>query len=366
MLVPKRGSMMLTCLDERSGEIINLSTLSAEDLDRIHSAKKRQDVGIDSVCKGCHHPVHLVHHPCGSWYWRHNRGRPHDCSQVEFNHSESAEHHRGKLLIAQGLNGLQGWSVEPERHGSKGGTDVFVDVFAERTEDAVHALQVDTAFEVQLSPQSTGDFVARTASIREVTGAQAVWATPHAASLDSVCGLIVDGSAAMVVDRAYTHVDQEAALDPLALDRAVRGIWGGRRRYEFAQSGDIISTDPRARPPWIVWTRGQGAPRTVARRVRPTDVPIDRDCDRPEALTSVTEIRRPATDSRSEYLTEGWTDAHWEGRSRMALARRYAGVALDGVDFEALRRFPEALSSLRARTPSLCRGRVEKGGALDN
>ena len=39
--------------------------------------------------------------------------------------------------------------------------------------------------------------------------------------------------------------------------------------------------------------------------------------------------------------TTSWTEAHWQGRARMAAARRYAGVPLDAVDREALRRHPQ-------------------------
>ena len=59
---------------------------------------------------------------------------------------------------------------------------MFVDVFAKRTAASWHALQMDTAFEVQLSPQTTGAFVERSDGIQRVTGARPVWATPHRAA----------------------------------------------------------------------------------------------------------------------------------------------------------------------------------------
>lgn len=34
----------------------------------------------------------------------------------------------------------------------------------------------------------------------------------------------------------------------------------------------------------------------------------------------------------------GWTPGQWEGRARMAQARLAAGVPLDGLDYDALRR----------------------------
>jgi hypothetical protein len=39
--------------------------------------------------------------------------------------------------------------------------------------------------------------------------------------------------------------------------------------------------------------------------------------------------------------TTDWTDEQWEGRARMADARRHAGLDLDSVDREALTRYPD-------------------------
>lgn len=350
MLIPKRGAMMQTCRDVNNGNIIDISRLTPAELDQLHYAKRRKQLGVGPVCKGCNHPVNLTHHQSGAWFWRHNPGATAECSQIEFNHSESPEHLQGKLLISSALGGLTGWQVEAERFASHDGIDVFVDVFAERTQAGRHALQVDTAFEVQLSPQTTGDFVGRTEAIRQVTGARPVWATPHRAALGSTCGLIIDGSAAMVVDQAYAHVDQETPLTSIPLGTMVKGIWGSRPKYEFAQSGDITSSDPRALAPWIVWTKGQGKPRLVPRRRTDPTEPFDRDCDRPEATATVSAISPgvfvgPSPLREWPQYTMEWTAGLWEGRSRMAAARQHADITLNDVDEEALRLFPSPASS---------------------
>lgn len=185
---------------------------------------------------------------------------------------------------------------------------------------------------------------------------RAVWVTPDRLALDSNCGLIIDGSAAMVVDQIFTHVGQTTALAPVPLDQVVTGIWGTRRKYEFAQSGDILTPDPLARPPWIVWTRGQGKPRTTPRRRVEELEQIDRDCDRvtasteaaeeaaiePEENGRITVAGPPATrDPRWPLYAQNWGPEEWHGRARMAAARVFARVPLNALDREALRRHLE-------------------------
>lgn len=114
-------------------------------------------------CYECYHGMHCVEateHRIR--FFRHNPGRPEDCSRISAR--ESPEHLYAKKLITDAVRALDGWTAEPER----GGQGWVADVLATGPDGR------RIAFEPQLSPMVQAWAVERTRR-RAAAGVESVW-----------------------------------------------------------------------------------------------------------------------------------------------------------------------------------------------
>lgn len=267
------STLMLTALDEKSSRVLNIVAMTQPELDSVHGRRVAQRHGYDIVCKQCNGPVHLVVNQHHTAYWRHDPGAGRTCllTQVTTGH-ESPEHLAAKYAIARALHSLGGWTTEPERRFQRDGDLVIVDVFAEHTNPAIH--QPATAWEVQMSPQTRGDFVSRTEQIRRVARLRAAWVTPHDDALAEQLGIIIDPSATHVVDRVYTAPDEAVRVDPIPTGEFVKAVARHRPTLLWAQAGEYRR--------WIAFPpSAAGTHPTKPKPPRPTPTHRDdRECAR--------------------------------------------------------------------------------------
>jgi hypothetical protein len=275
------AAMMLTASDPNGG-LLDL-TDHRFNSETWHGQQARR-AGRVAVCAGCQAPVHLVRSARGRWFWRHNPGTRKQCILSEFHCNESDEHVEAKYTLVERLRALN-WNAQPER--VFGGGEARVDVWAER--DGHHR-----GWEVQLSAQTSADFIERTRRVErlaalEVGGSPRVaWLTPHDRPLGSRLGVVTSPDARMVVGRIYRAPDEESApLDHLSLAAFTSAVNRSSPALMFGQSGDIAEDGERR---WIAYPVGSVGSGTASRRTGTSDLstPDDRSCERPSATRRTT------------------------------------------------------------------------------
>jgi hypothetical protein len=265
-------TMMLTALNANTGDVLDLTAMTAEQRDLVHGVRTAQRSGFDIICRQCEHRVGLVRNHHRTEFWRHAPLAGRACILSEFHQSESPEHFGAKVTIATALRDLTGWVVDPERPFGVDGDIAVIDVYAHHINPAPHQLPV--AWEVQLSHQTRGTFVERTTRIARAAGAYASWVTPFDQQLGGIQGIVTDARAEMVVGRIYTEPDESSApLPPMPLAEFVKAVSRKHRRLMWSASGEddrfiaypieAVERVPRRHP---------SAPGTLT--------PDDRACDR--------------------------------------------------------------------------------------
>lgn len=269
--------VMLTARNATSGSILDLTALPESLRERMHGRKTARHNGIEPVCKHCAGGVHLVVNHHGRAFWRHDAGTARTCLLAEVGGGESEDHVGAKAAITGALRALTGWSATPEERFERDGDVVVVDVYA--TPDRSEAHRVPTAWEVQLSTQSYGEFMDRTAQRRRVADCRTAWVTPHGPALRDVLGVVSNSHATQIIDRIYESPYSTANLPPISLDHFVRGVAAKRPKLLWSQSGQDGE--------WIAYPSNSvgNVPVAESRRSerRGNSGDEDRACDRPGA-----------------------------------------------------------------------------------
>lgn len=230
-------TMMLTALNAATGDVLDLTAMTAEQRDLVHGVRTARRSGYDIVCRQCESRVGLVRNHHHTEFWRHAPQAGRACILSQFHQNESPEHFGAKVTIATALRGLTGWVVDPERRFDDAGDIAIIDVYAHHTSPAAH--QRPVAWEVQLSYQTHGDFVERSDRIERAAGAYASWITPFDQQLGGVQGIVTDNRAEMVVGRIYTEPDEDSApLPPMPLAQFVKDVSRKHRRLMWSASGE--------------------------------------------------------------------------------------------------------------------------------
>lgn len=268
-------SMMLTALDARQGRILNLVELDQRTRDEVHGVRVARSNGYDLVCRQCEHGVHLKVNHLGRSYWQHNPGNASRCILDSIKTSESPEHFAAKYAIAKSIGMLKGWTAMPEQRFELAGEVVIPDVYAKHASPAAH--QAATAWEVQLSKQTRGDFIHRTDERLRVVGCRTAWVTPHGDALGNTLGVVSDPTGERIVGRLFTNPYDDVPLPPMPLDQFVNKV--ARRR------GHFVWADAGANNEWIAYPSESIDAERTRPRVGNTRTVLeeadDRLCDRP-------------------------------------------------------------------------------------
>lgn len=256
---------MLTAFDAKSERILNLVEFDQKSRDEMHGIRVARSNGYDIVCRQCEHGVHLRTNHRGRWYWQHNPGNGSRCILDSIKSGESEYHIAAKYAIAKTLSVLGGWKAIPEQRFERDGDVVVVDVYAVHAKPATH--QAPTAWEVQLSKQTSGDTLHRTEERLRVAGCRTTWVTPHEDALGRALGVVSDPKGERVVGRLFTSpYDDAVPLPPMPLGRFVNKVAKRRGHFLWADVGDDRS--------WIAYPADSAT--TVIRR-RDTVGPVTRD-----------------------------------------------------------------------------------------
>lgn len=233
--------MMLVAVNANDRRLLDLTSLSAADVDRLNGKRVARRHGFDVVCQGCHRPAHLVRNHHGTVFFRHDPGHASDCIITEVvrrGGGESGEHIAAKAQLVTAIRNLSGWHAEPEQRHERDGEVVIADVAAVYGDTPRHTGQGRFAWEVQLSPQTTGEFIERTAEFRRVADLRARWLTPHAAHVGAELAMICNAEATHIVERLLLSYEPEIASPPLLVGQVVKSVHRARPGHRWFQRGD--------------------------------------------------------------------------------------------------------------------------------
>lgn len=272
---------MLTALEAKAGRILNLVELDQRTRDEVHGIRVAKRNGYDIVCRQCEHGVHYVVNQLGRAFWRHNPGNASRCIFDSIKTGESQFHIAAKYTIAKTLGGLGGWTATPEQRFELDGESIITDVYAEHSSPAIH--QAPTAWEVQLSKQTEGEFIHRAEQRQRVAGCRTAWVTPHADALGRTLGVISDPTGERVVARLFTNPYDDVPLPPMPLGVFVNKV--ARRR------GHFLWTDTGVSRSWIAYPADSADAKRSKRRDQGnagvTQEVDDRLCERPTLAPSL-------------------------------------------------------------------------------
>lgn len=218
--------MMLSALNATDGGIIDVTTLTDDNIAQLNGKRVARLNGYDVICKGCQRPAHLVRNHHKTVFFRHDPGSG-SCILNELMHrcgGESEEHIIAKCTLIKALRSLGSWDAQPEQLHEYNGDAVTVDVEAIYEETPSHEFQGSFAWEVQMSHQTAGEFQYRTQNIRQITGYTPLWLTPHVNAVGDTVAMICDPKAEFIVDRLLTSYEPEIASPPLPVDRVVKSV----------------------------------------------------------------------------------------------------------------------------------------------
>lgn len=288
-------TMMLTALNGKSGQILDVERLAPQQLDELHGRPQAIRYGYDPICKGCFAGVSLVRFKSGTDFWRHLPNMSDVCILAGMSESESVEHAEGKKTIARTLRTLAGWEYEFEKvaDGCK------IDVYANHTKPKSH--QHPVAWEVQLSQITHGEFVHRTKTIHDATGAHTHWVTPHSFQLGNVEGMVVDRKVTTVVGRIFHEPDEDSAPMPMPLPAVIKGLKQHNNTLIMGQSGEHGE--------WLIYPKDAAGSRSESPRPRaPSEAvtPKDRDCQRPVTPRPATTLAMYACDECGTGISSPW------------------------------------------------------------
>ncbi len=230
------GSMMLTALDANTGRILNLVELDQRTRDGVHGIRVAKSNGYDIVCRQCEHGVHLKINHLRRAYWQHNPGNATRCILDSIKTGESQFHIAAKYTIAKSLGRLSGWTATPEQRFELDGEFVITDVYAQHAAPAGH--QAPTAWEVQLSKQTSGDFIHRSEQRLRIAGCRTAWITPHADALGKALGVVSDPTGERVVARLFTNPYDDVPLPPMPLEQFVNKVARSRGHFLWTDTGE--------------------------------------------------------------------------------------------------------------------------------
>lgn len=221
--------MMLTALNANTGDIIDITTLAAPQIDDLNGKRVAQRHGYDVICKGCHRPSHLVKNHHHTVFFRHNPGTG-NCilNELSRGSSESEEHLQAKAALAQAFRSLGGWDAQLEQLHNLDGDVVEIDVATRYLNTPTHDAQGAYAWEVQLSPQTAGEFTLRSNEIRRISGHRVTWLTPHATPVGRNAAMICDPKAQLIVARLLTSTDPWITTPPTPVDKIVKSVHRAR------------------------------------------------------------------------------------------------------------------------------------------
>lgn len=257
------GALMLTAWDDRAGEVLDLTALSDERLHQLHGKPNRLKHGVAPLCRHCDWPVHFVKRG-ETMFWRHDPGNKRACLTADVRVGESAEHIAAKVAIVVNLR-LRKWDAKlEEAFPATGRPEVVVDVYAQHPHPRAH--QVSTAWEVQLSRQTHGDFIERTAQRERFAQVPTTWVTPHRDALGDLQGLVSDTTGGHIIERLWQ--DHEGTPYPaMALGKVVGSLAARTPKLRLLQIGENGT--------WVALNAddisGRPATKKPARRARERD-----------------------------------------------------------------------------------------------
>jgi hypothetical protein len=279
---------MLTALDAASDGVIDLTAMSPEQRDMVHGQSVARRHGRNIVCRHCKQPAHLAHlKRSDAWFWKHNPGAASRCLLADvYPNGQSEEHFAAKLAIVKTLRLMTGWNAEPERRFGQDDEAVIPDVYAWHDQPSPH--QRPIAWEVQLAPQTHGEFIDRTERTRRIGGVRTAWVTPYDDDLDQQMGIVTDSTGSIVTGRIYDAPDEERQMDPMPLGEFVRR-WA-------ATLPDLVWADAGFRNRWIAFPAAAATttPRSAIQRLHPfasNSPAVDLEaCRRPSAQERLTAL----------------------------------------------------------------------------
>lgn len=233
---------------------------------------------------------------------------------------ESVEHLAIKGRLLSTINAVDGWTGEAEVWVQPKDRRHFVADVVARPDAAGRR---PWTFEVQLSRQSRAWATERTADRSDWGNVNWLTIEPQSWSLD-VPSLVIDPAATAITGGIYEFGEYQDEFRPVPQMDIHAGI------------GTMLADRYR----WIEtigWVKPQPL-RRGSRKAQPATVQGDPDdaCEREPV-----EWEANGKERGRGHFSDDWGDADWEGRSRMAAARRHSQMPLDWVDLEALRRYPE-------------------------
>lgn len=271
--------MMLTALNATDGAVLDVTDMAPQQVYELNGKRIARRHGYDLICKGCHRPAHLVRNHHGHLFFRHDPGLG-SCilNELTRHGGESEEHINAKLVLVEALRSLSHWHVEPEQRHDDNGETIIIDVAAHYGDEPSHDAQGDFAWEVQLSPQTSGEFHERTNTIRRVSGHQPRWLTPHRIAVGELPAIICDRTAQVINDRLMWSYEPRIELPPAPVPTIVKSIHKRNRGHRWFPMLDH-STDTR--PYYVVSEdafRNGRRPRNERRN--PTESGTDTPCTR--------------------------------------------------------------------------------------
>lgn len=316
---------MVTAMNAADGSIIDLTQdrwTREERNEKLDGKRARSRHHIDSVCRECGGGVHYHTNAHGSFWWQHNPGEARRCLTRDIKpNGESDEHYAAKFAVTRTLR-LNGWEADPERTFQKGGRIVRPDVHAWHEHSPV-AHQRPTDWEIQLTHQGPGDFIARTEEHLEVSGHRTAWVTPFDEELDRQLGVVTDPTGLYVAARVYETASEEVPLTTMTVSEFVAKTQKRRRELIWADAGYANR--------WIAYPPGQKPIVDTWAAPPPTDpadgdvVILDRYCARPPAEPKAPAPQLALPITKAEALSSGGDRRRRSsGQGRRAATGRFA------------------------------------------
>jgi hypothetical protein len=311
------------------GEVVNLdhrapSAITPEDKWDLYNGKPLV------LCRGCngHAHIRLLSEEKPFMVFAHNAGYGEVCRALGYHTDESEHHYDLKSRLADAAR-KAGWSADMEVYGDHCRADVVA------TSPQTGRKRV---LEAQISAIKAGDVVDRTeryiGQFGRVTWThkgRRSWANRHP---DVEALRVDDEGLATVVEGITTDTGGFDTAPPAPLEGVVPKVLTGRLRYLYEGS------DRRGAFGYYVDLAAANLKESERRR------PQQRSLTPPQGHY-VEECARPPVKRDSSFVADwrrervaGWGHEEWEGRARMARARRSAHGedALDEIDLESLRR----------------------------
>lgn len=298
---------MLTAINSINAELLDVTALSAQEVDRIHGKRVAKSNGVELVCQGCGRTAHLHKNHHGRRYFQHDPGHG-SCILEEIirrGGGESSEHIHGKWQIIDAIRSLKGWAATPEVHVDGGA--VILDVAADYAGESRHAEQGRFAWEVQVSRQTQGEFRYRSDEIERHADRRVRWLTPFADATGDVLAMICDPGVDHIVDRLYATYEPEVPSSPLPVGQVVNSVHRHRPGHRWYQRGDEYGRTWAVAAIDAFDTRRSSTPARGAQAGCPTGAPaaVDEPCTRePLPAWKPPDVHQPYLDTGEHNCAE--------------------------------------------------------------